>query len=351
MPELRKDPVNGRWVIISTERGKRPSDYYQPPPRRLDAKFCPFCPGNEGATPPEVAAIRDAATRPNEPGWVVRAIPNKYPALRIEGDLNREGVGIYDKMNGVGAHEVIIETPYHHENLADMSPLRISEALGVCQERVNDLMKDNRFRYVLLFKNQGEAAGASLEHAHTQLIATPVVPKRVIEELEGARYYYNHRERCIFCDIVKQELSDGERVVDQNATFVALAPFAARFPFEVWVLPKVHQAVFRTMSAPHRLEFAELLRRILLRLRVSLNDPAFNYMFHAAPFGHENDPEYHWHLEVIPKLTRIAGFEWGTGFYINPTAPEESAECLRAVDVAAVGPAEAADSVAVGGVH
>ncbi|MEW5700867.1 MAG: galactose-1-phosphate uridylyltransferase [Candidatus Zixiibacteriota bacterium] len=351
MPELRKDPVNGRWVIISTERGKRPSDYPQQPPRRLDARFCPFCPGNEAATPPEVAAIRNNGSQPNEPGWTVRAMPNKYPALRIEGDLNREGVGIYDKMNGVGAHEVIVETPRHEENLVDMSPDRISAALGVCQERVNDLMKDSRFRYVLLFKNQGEAAGASLEHSHTQLIATPVVPKRVLEELEGARYYYNHRERCIFCDIVRQELSDGERVIDQNATFVALSPFAARFPFEIWILPRVHQAVFRSISDPHRLEFSELLRRVLLRLRNALNDPAYNFMFHAAPFGHENDPEYHWHLEIIPKLTRIAGFEWGTGFYINPTAPEESAECLRSASIVTTESPDVAamDRLAVGG--
>ncbi|MBI3872111.1 MAG: galactose-1-phosphate uridylyltransferase [candidate division Zixibacteria bacterium] len=329
MPELRRDPVSGRWVIIATERGKRPSDYPSPPPRKMDSKFCPFCPGNEAATPPEVWSLRAPGTGPNEPGWTVRAIPNKYPALRIEGELNREGVGIYDKMNGIGAHEVVIETPHHHENLVDLSTSRIADVMAVCQERVNDLIKDDRFRYVMLFKNQGESAGASLEHSHTQLIATPVVPKRVLEEMEGAKRYYADKERCIFCDILRQERSDGERIVDQSESFIAYAPFASRFPFEVWIVPRPHQPVFRSMGEAHRLEFAEILRRTLLRIKFTLNNPDYNYMFHSAPFGHETTSEYHWHLEIIPKLTRVAGFEWGTGFYINPTSPEEAAECLR----------------------
>lgn len=336
MPELRKDPITGRWVIIATERGKRPNDYRRAiATRRTDPSSCPFCPGNEGETPSEIASLRDNSSGPNTPGWKVRAVPNRYPALRIEGELNREGVGVYDKMNGVGAHEVIIETPNHHEDLADLDVHRISEVLSVCQMRVNDLMNDERFRYVLLFKNQGESAGASLEHAHTQLIATPVVPKRVLEELEGARYYYNHRERCIFCDIVRQEISDGERVVDQTPRFVALSPYAGRFPFEVWIMPKKHQAAFRTLDDDQRLEFAGILKRVLLRHRLALGDPAFNYMFHSSPFGLEKNPEYHWHLEIIPRLTSIAGFEWGTGFYINPTPPEESAAVLREVDLSA----------------
>ena len=178
-PELRKDPVIDRWVIISTERGKRPQDFPQPP-KRIDPRVCPFCPGNEAATPPEVSALRSPDSLPNQPGWEVRAISNKYPALRIEGELNRVGVGIFDKMNGIGAHEVIIETPNHHEGLGDLSVRRVADVLLVCQGRMIDLERDPRFRYLMLFKNQGEAAGASLEHSHSQLIATPVVPKRVL---------------------------------------------------------------------------------------------------------------------------------------------------------------------------
>lgn len=336
MPELRKDPITGRWVIIASERGKRPNDYRRTvEARRTEPSACPFCPGNEGETPLEIFALRTDGSFANTPGWTVRAVPNRYPALRIEGDLNREGLGVYDKMNGVGAHEVIIETPHHHEDLVDLDEFRIADVLHVCQLRVNDLMNDERFRYVLLFKNQGEMAGASLEHAHTQLIATPVIPKLVLEELNGARYYYNHRERCIFCDIVRQELSDGDRVVDQSPSFVALSPYAARFPYEVWIVPKRHQAAFRTIDDSHRLEFAALLKRVLLRHRIALGNPAYNYMFHSSPFGLEKNPEYHWHLEIIPRLNSVAGFEWGTGFYINHTPPEESAAVLRGVDLAA----------------
>ncbi len=336
MPELRKDPITGRWVIIATDRLKRPNHYQRSVElRRSDPAICPFCPGHEGETPSEILTLRSDGSLPNTPGWTVRAVPNKYPALRIEGELDREGLGVYDKMNGVGAHEVIIETPNHNEDLSDLDDRRIAEVLLVCQMRVNDLMKDERFRYVLLFKNQGEPAGASLDHAHTQLIATPVVPKRVLEELEGARYYYNHRERCIFCDIVRQEISDGERLVDQTDHFVALSPYAGCFPFEVWIMPKQHQASFRAIGDAHRLEFAGLLKRVLTRHKLALGNPPFNYMFHSSPFGLEKNPEYHWHLEIIPRLTSIAGFEWGTGFYINPTPPEESAAVLRDVDLTA----------------
>ena len=332
MPELRRDPVNGRWVIISTERGKRPSDYPYTA-RRRSSDFCPFCPGNEAATPPEVAAIREEGTRPDAPGWKVRAVPNKFPALRGDGDLNREGVGIYDKMNGVGAHEVIIESPDHNVTLADLDIAHVADVLAVCQQRVDELMKDSRFRYAMLFKNQGESAGASLEHSHFQVIATPVVPKRVIEELEGAHHYFVYKERCIFCDIIRQELGSRERVVEETNSFVGLAPFASRFPYEVWILPKPHQSVFHTITEPYRLEFAKIIVLVLQRLKFALNDPAYNVMFHVAPFGRERDEEYHWHVEIIPKLTRVAGFEWGTGLYINPTSPEESAEVLRAVNL------------------
>ena len=329
-PELRKDPVIDRWVIISTDRGKRPQDYPQPP-RRIDPSVCPFCPGNEAATPPEVLALRADGTAPNMPGWNVRAISNKYPALRIEGELNREGVGIFDKMNGVGAHEVIIETPNHNENLGDLSIDRIGDVLQVCQARMIDLERDPRFRYLMLFKNQGEAAGASLEHSHSQLIATPVVPKRVLEELEGSQRYFEYKERCIFCDIVRQELRDRERVVDENDSFVAISPFAARFPYETWLMPREHHASFQKMTRELRASLADILQRTLRRFCITLNDPAYNMMLHTEPVANHHDHLFHWHIELIPKLTRVAGFEWGTGFYINPTSPEEAAEHLREV--------------------
>jgi len=332
MPELRKDPVIGRWVIISTEREKRPTDF---PARtdRVDSRTCPFCPGNESSTPPEILALREDGTKPDTPGWRVRAISNKFPALKIEGDLRREGVGIFDKMNGIGAHEVIIEMPNHDQELEELPVSQFAEVIWVYRERVLDLQKDSRFRYILLFKNKGVAAGASLSHSHSQLIATPVVPKRVIEELDGAQRYYEYKERCIFCDIIRQELDDGTRVVTENDSFVALEPFAPRFPFETWILPKNHESRFPRITDDDINPFAAIMKDSLQRIEGVLGNPPYNFMVHTAPHANHHELAYHWHVEIIPKLTRVAGFEWGTGFYINPTPPEYAAQYLREVKV------------------
>ena len=333
MPELRKDPIIGRWVIISTERGKRPSDFSGTLKRRKERKLCPFCPGNESATPPEIMAFRPDSSEPNQPGWTLRVISNKYPALRIEGNLNREGVGIFDKMNGVGAHEVIIETPEHDKDLVDLNSKQMQDVIWAYRGRTIDLKKDPRFRYILIFKNQGEAAGASLEHSHSQLIATPIVPKRVMEEVESASKYYSYKERCIFCDIVKQEISDDERVVIQNEHFVSLEPFAPRFPFETWILPKKHLSAFEDIKKEDIPALASILLETLQRLTKALNNPPYNYVIHTSPVDNDYAEEYHWHIEIMPKLTRVAGFEWGTGFYINPTTPEDAAAYLKEIEI------------------
>ena len=333
MPELRKDPIVGRWVIISTERGKRPSDFSGTPKRRTESKLCPFCPGNESATPPEILAFRPNSSEPNKPGWTLRVISNKYPALRIEGDLNREGVGIFDKMNGVGAHEVIIETPEHEKDLVDISPQQMEDVIWAYLNRCIDLKKDRRFRYTLIFKNQGEAAGASLEHSHSQLIATPIVPKRVIEEIEGAGKYYGYKERCVFCDMIKQEIGDNERVVIKNSSFISFEPFAPRFPFETWILPIKHSPAFEDTKKEDVPLLASILQETLKRLAKALNNPPYNYILHTSPIDGYATQEYHWHIEIMPKLTRVAGFEWGTGFYINPTTPEDAANYLKEIEI------------------
>lgn len=331
MPELRKDPIVGRWVIISTERGKRPTDFARTT-RPKESKLCPFCPSNEASTPPEVYAIRDNGSAPNTPGWSLRVIPNKFPALKIEGDLNREGEGIFDKMNGVGAHEVIIETPDHMKDLVDLELGQIESVIWAYRERILDLKKDPRFKYILIFKNQGEAAGASLEHAHSQLIATPILPKRVIEELEGSRRYYEYKERCIYCDIIKQELNSKIRVVICNDMFIAIEPFASRFPFETWIIPRYHNASFEYIKGDAISQLAVLLKTILKKLSIALNNPPYNLVIHSLPLDSQYQKEYHWHIEIIPKLTKVAGFEWGTGFYINPTIPEDAAKYLIEVE-------------------
>ncbi|MFQ5509728.1 MAG: galactose-1-phosphate uridylyltransferase [Leptospirillia bacterium] len=328
MPEFRQDPVTSRWVIIASERGRRPSDF-APAPLQTGDDFCPFCPGNEGFTPPEIHSLR----KDGEKAWDLRVIPNKFPVLQVEGNLDREGDGLYDKMNGLGAHEVIIETPEHHLEMAHLPLENLCHVIRAYQERYIDLKRDFRFRYALIFKNQGLAAGASLEHPHSQLIALPVVPKRVQEELAGARRHHDYKERCIFCDILRQDLKNGSRVVLENEDFVVLSPYAARFPFETWVLPKDHQSCFEAISADQVHSLARILKNLLLRLDQVLSDPPFNFMIHTTPLQEGPNDYYHWHVEVIPKLTKVAGFEWGSGFYINPTAPEEATQFLREAKV------------------
>ena len=332
MPELRKDPIIGRWVIISTERGKRPTDFPSVTKTR-EPRLCPFCTGNEGSTPPEVFAYRQNGSKPNGPGWSLRVVPNKFPALKIEGDLNREGVGIFDKMNGIGAHEVIIETPDHMKDLVDLEFEDFKNVIRAYRERINDLKKDPRFKYILVFKNQGEAAGASLEHSHSQLIATPILPKRVMEELSGAKQYYSFKERCVYCDIVRQELNEKTRVIAVNDMFITIQPFASRFPFETWLLPRYHESSFETIRGEAINQMVPVLKETLKRLRAALNNPPFNFMIHTAPTDNHYAKEYHWHIEIIPKLVKVAGFEWGTGFYINPTTPEDAAKYLSEVEI------------------
>jgi len=247
LPELRKDPVTGRWVIIATDRARRPTDFIRQSVV-LKGGFCPFCPGNESKTPPEILAHRNGHGDRDKPGWSVRVVPNKYPALGIEGNLDRRADGMYDRMNGIGAHEVIIETPDHSQTFANMPDKAIEDVLWAFRDRVVDLKQDRRFKYILIFKNHGEAAGATLEHPHSQLIALPIVPRQVLDELEGSSRYYDLKERCIFCDVVHQETSGEEaRLVAENRGFVTVSPYAARFPFETCILPKNHEASLRTL--------------------------------------------------------------------------------------------------------
>jgi UDPglucose--hexose-1-phosphate uridylyltransferase len=329
MPELRKDPVTGRWVIISTERRKRPSDFRLERHQALRDEYCPFCAGREDLTPPEVFAYRSNGTGRNGPGWDLRVVPNKFPALQVEGGLDREGEGMFDRMNGIGAHEVIIETPDHDKTLATMSEVEIERVLSAFRERVRDLKQDRRFRYILLFKNHGGPAGATIEHSHSQLIALPIVPDFVREEVEGARHHFADKERCVFCDIVHQELATGRRIILENADIVALAPYAPRFPFETWLLPRRHGSRFEEAAQREYESLARLLKALLLRINRALESPSYNLIVHSSPFSEETSEFYHWHLELMPRLTKVAGFEWGTGFYINPTSPEEAARVLR----------------------
>lgn len=331
MPELRKDPIVGRWVIIATERARRPVPPKADPYPPVDQ--CPFCEGHEQHTPHEILAYRSRGTRSDEPGWRVRVVPNKFPALQIEGELNKRGDGIYDRMHGIGAHEVILECPFHESTLANLTEDNIREILWVYRDRLVDLKKDPRLVYGMVFKNVGAAAGASLEHSHSQLIVTPIVPINVWEEMTGALEFFNYRGRCIYCDMVYQEASTQKRVVMESPHFLAFCPYAARFPFETWILPKIHNSHYENIQKIEVDELATVLKTVLMKLEVALEKPAYNYIIHTSPFDTQSLPHYHWHIEVIPRLTRVAGFEWGTGFYINPVPPEQAAAMLQEVTV------------------
>ena len=336
MTELRKDPIIDNWVIISTERGRRPLDYkIKTEEKKKDN--CVFCEGNESKTPPEIFAFREEGTMENKPGWKVRVVPNKYPALKMEKrEAALEKVGMFEKMDGLGVHEVIIETPYHYKDFNDLSIDNIVLILKTYRQRYLDLYGDKRIKYILIFKNYGIDGGASLEHSHSQLIATPIIPQRIKEELRGAKEYFDLNGRCIFCDYIKQEIKSKDRLIKETEKYVAISPFAARFPFETWILPKYHNARYEEISDNDILSLAGIMKEILFRIKKKLNNPPYNFIIHTAPSKEfstrewpDLDKKYHWHIEIIPRLTKIAGFEWGTGFYINTTSPEEAARILR----------------------
>ena len=329
MPELRKDPVLGRWIIIAEERAKRPTDFIVAA-APTSGGFCPLCPGNENTTPPEVLAYgRSYGVPVNTPGWQVRVVPNKYPALVIEGELDRQGEGLYDKMNGIGAHEVIIESPRHDDIFAELGTEHMVMVFQAFRARIQDLERDPRFRYVLVFKNYGRAAGASLEHSHSQLVALPILPRMIVSELQGTLEYYNYKERCIYCDIIRQEIQQKVRVVCQNELFITMTPFAPRTPFEMWILPKHHESGYHNQSDQQLAVLAEIFSETLRRLDACIPGVPYNFVLHTQPLRSESLKHFHWHFEIVPKLTSIAGFEWGSGFYINPMPPEEAALYLR----------------------
>ncbi len=332
MSELRKDPIVGRWVIIASDRGRRPNAFgagREPFPKGI----CPLCPGNEHLTPPEIVAIRGDRSEPDTPGWHARDSPHRAPAREVEGELERRGFGLFDQMSGVGAHEVLVESPHHGTELADLDAEAFRNVLLLFLERMVDLRKDRRLRYLLLFKNHGSEAGASLEHTHSQIIAMPIVPRQVAEEIEGAEQHFRRKERCIFCDLIDQEQRERLRVVSDTGHFIVLQPFASRCPFETWILPKRHSSDFDDMAAEEIDALGSVFRDTLRRLKSALDDPSYNFVVHSGPLQEERLSHFHWHIEIMPKLTHVAGFEWGSGFFINPTAPEEAARFLREVKI------------------
>lgn len=332
MPELRKDPVTNRWIVVFSEKDYGPEAYPSEDARQRTGGFCPLCAGNEDKTPPEIMAYRSKDSKPNDSRWSLRVIPNKFPALKIEGDHGKKGFGVYDRMNGIGAHEVLVETTDHDAGLEQLQVEQVEMVLRAYRERFIDLHKDNRFRYVMIFKNYGRCAGATLEHSHSQIIALPIIPKRVLEELSQARRYYKYRDRCMFCDMMEQEKMDSRRIVFERDHFIAFAPYAPRFPFEVWILPKKHEANFCDINGRHCHDLAITLKTVLQKMQKLLKYPPYNFVLHTAPLNDGGSVNYyHWHIEIMPRLVNTTGFEWGSGFYTNPTTPEKAAKLLREI--------------------
>jgi len=328
VPQLRKDPIIDRWVIIAADRARRPYDFEATPHRPPD-RFCPFCQGNEQATPHEIAAYRDPDTRADEPGWRVRVVANKFPALQSDGQPSRQEDDLFTTAEGVGAHEVIIESPRHIASITELSGDEFRDVLGIYLDRLLDLKQDARLVHALIFKNVGAAAGASLEHIHSQLIAIPVVPTVAREEMAGSLDFFSRTGSCVYCEMIRRELAEGGRIVAVQGDFVAFCPFASRFPYETWVLPKSHSSHFEDLPRDQLADLSTITQSVVARLENVLDRPAYNYVIHSAPFDMRSLAHYHWHIEVMPSVTKAAGFEWGTGFHINPVSPEEAAAQLR----------------------
>lgn len=333
MHELRKDPITNRWVIVLSE-SKKPEEYVISKDEPKESE-CIFCAGREKETPPEIMSIRDNS-QPNTPGWSVRVLPEINPLLQVEGSMERKGVGMYDKMNSIGANELVIESPKHNQTPEDMGVEQITKIISAHKSRILDLEKDSRLRQIIIFKNSGRKAGAISSHPHSQIVATPVIPKNIKEELDIAKSYYAYKERCIFCDIIREEIRIGQRVILETKNFIAFCPYAPRFPFQFWIIPKRHNCEFQSINEEEIRELSLTMLTTFKNMSRTLQNPPYNYILHTAPnrvprhnHWHTLGEDYHWHIEVIPRITSVSGFEWGAGFYVIPTSPENAAKFLR----------------------
>jgi UDPglucose--hexose-1-phosphate uridylyltransferase len=331
MPELRKDLLSDIWVVFAPERKLRPQFNNLSGEDFLSPGNCPFCEGNESMTPPEIYAVRNNQDEVNKPGWRLRIVPNKYPALRVEGNLDKRGEGFYDKITGIGAHEVVIETNSHTKGLDELDTEAAADVFIAFKRRILDLKQDIRLRYIQVFKNHGARAGATISHPHSQIVGMPMVPGRVKERLGNAKTHYNLKERCIFCDIIHYESEYHKRVLIETSDYIVFSPYAARFPFELVIYPRIHRASFEETEDEMIHALAVVFKEMMQKINKTLEKPAYNLILHNAPFNNNYRNYFHWHWELIPLISGTGGFELGTYTYINPTLPEEAVEILRKI--------------------
>jgi UDPglucose--hexose-1-phosphate uridylyltransferase len=327
MPELRLNMVTGDWVIIATERARRPEEFVrarEKPALDTFSAACPFCPGNEAKTPDEQFRVPAAGGT-----WLVRSVPNRFAALTPEGDLDRQVAGFRTCLRGVGRHEVMIETPEHNRTLAQLPIAQVEHVLRAYQHRLRAFYEDRRIEHVIIFKNHGEAAGTSLVHPHSQIVGLPVIPSQLRTRLGEALHYYGDYGECMYCRSLREELREGVRIVEENSAFAAFVPWAALSPFHLWVFPKRHSAYFGDLSDEERRSLAAILGNILRRLFVGLDDPDYNFVIRSLSPADATVKHFHWYLSLVPRVSKAAGFELGTGMFINTALPESSAEFLR----------------------
>jgi len=336
MPELRKDPIVGRWVIISVERSRRPKNIARTK-QNSPEPGCLLCLDNSSSLLSEKGILSGLSQSAHDVQWQACSLPDTNPALRMENPPERKGKGVFDTIRGVGTHEIIVEDPERCGNIAHLTEEQIGKVLACFVDRVKKMEGDPRSKYVLIYKDYEPH---SKKLCFSQLIAMPVAPKRIREKLIGARNYFQLHERCIFCDIIKQETREQKRIVAENDQFIALVPFASRFPFEILILPKQHSHDIAVLGGNAQASAAAIIKNILLKFEQGLGDPSYSMIFYFSPYiekkaGHWKtiEEDYHVHIEIIPRLTNIAGFEWGAGFFICPIAPEDAALYLRETEV------------------
>lgn len=335
MSQLRQDPVTLRWVVIAPQRARRPHTFSRAPVRPSPpSAVCPFCPGHEALTPPEVYAIRAPGSAPNAPGWLTRVVPNLYPAFGPPG-VAPPAIedALFRAVEGVGIHEVVIISPAHQADLGSLDHAALVRLIETYRSRYQTHCANATLQYLLIVSNHGREAGASIEHPHSQIFGLPLVPPAIQEEIGGINRYRRERGRCVYCDIIASEQASGKRVIFENGLFLVDAPFASRVPFETTIIPRWHTAHFEQLSDEQVDAFAEAVHQVTARLVAGLHDPPFNLYIHTAPCHAGPDLDYHWHLDLLPRLTIAAGFELGSGIMINTLAPEDAAAFLRGVTV------------------